>query len=578
MKLINTNRNKDIKWALQVKEAVKLAKGDYEQNIESEIERYANEKITIAVVGLMKCGKSTFCNAFLNQSDDDLAPIGKLPATGIISKFCSHATRRDADVRFLNGSVQTIAYTDIRQFVTEDFNPDNHKKVDFISIYGSFEFDEDVELMDMPGDGSIHACHTEIVYRYLPQADVIIFLSSAQDPVRYDELSLLKKVNQNLDNIFFVINKVDKCDEEELSDAEIQDVKVLSNANVKVRKIYKISAKEAMAGNPSDKFNDLMKDIQVFLSDNKINLLRGVFIKRILEQAAPALNMLEIGTELKKIELKDLNATVDDLNNATKTMREQADIVSASFEKQWKEMVDEFTAALPQAENNVQLRVKSVINNYPMVAINKKTIDKLPNIISSIIEDELAQPTQVFEDQVRREIIKVNTDFPSITKYLADESYRIKLQEQLGYGVRSSIFGGMLLTGNLFIGSSISSVMTGLAAITIGPVAVGGPIAGMLSIITFPLTALTVVGMVGGGLFIALPIFGWIRGKKQQKQEILNSAEISIENAFRSMRLSKLPDLKQKACELTSSLNIHFEEELKAIQHQLQEAINHKNF
>ena len=576
MELVSSARKSDLEWAARIKELVGFAHAGYEDAIENEMSRYAKEKITIAVIGLMKRGKSTFCNAFLNRDDDDLAPIGKFPATGIISKYCSHPARRDAEVRFADGETLTIEYSQIRHYVTEEYNPENKKKVDFVTIYGDFGFDDDVELMDMPGDGSIHAYHTEIVYRYLPQADVIIFLSDAQNPIQKDELSLLKKVNRDLNNIFFVINKVDKCDEDELVDAEDHDRKVLENAQIDVRKLYKISAREVLEGKPSPEYLSLLEDIRNFLKDNKIDLLRAVFIKRILDEAAPALNMLGSATELKKIELSDLTKALDELKGTSAAMKEQAAKVSSSFAAHWKRMVDEFAGALPAAEEKVQTRVAEQIKNYPALSINRKMLDKLPEMISSIIEDELSKPTQAFEKQVRDEIAAVNRDFPSISKYLSDDDYRIKLQNQLGFGAGTSILGGIFLSGSTVIGGSISTVLTGVSALTIGPWAVGESLAGILGILASPLTALAVIGMAGGALLMALPVFGWIRGKNQQKKQILDSARASIENAFRSMRLQKIPELSRKADELIKELNAQLEKELAAVETRLNEAVEKK--
>lgn len=566
-------RKSDLEWAARIKELVGFVHAGYEEAIASEMSRYESEKLTIAVVGLMKRGKSTFCNAFLKRKDDDLAPIGKLPATGVISKYYSHPTRRDADVRFTNGDVQTIDYAKIREFVTEECNPENRKNVQFLTIYGDFGLGDDVELMDMPGDNSIHAYHTEIVYRYLPQADVIVFLSSAQDPVQNDELALLKKVNLDLNNIFFVINKVDKCDEDELRDAEEQDRRVLENAGIKARNIYRISAKGALEGISSGDYDLLLQDICHFLKINKVDLLRGVFVKRVLENTAPAVSILESETELKKLELDELPKALEELDKTSASLKSQADRMSASFEERWKQMVLEFSNALPSVEEKVKANIAEAINNYPALSINGKTLVRIPELINSTIENELSKPTQFFEQQVREEVAKVNAEFPSVSKYLADANYRIKLQEQLGYGVKSSILGGLMLSGNLIVGGSISSLLTGLSGLTIGPLAVGKGIAGILGTLAFPLTALTVVGMVGGSLLMALPAFGWIRGKAKQKREILDSAMSSIENAFRGMRLQKIPELGRKADDLIKELNARLEKDLAAIKSKLDDAV-----
>lgn len=75
---------------------------------------------------------------------------------------------------------------------------------------------------------------------------------------------------------------------------------------------------------------------------------------------------------------------------------------------------------------------------------------------------------------------------------------------------------------------------------------------------------------------MALPVFSWIRGKRMQKLEILDSAKASIENAFRSMRLTKLPELARKADEFISMMNQHFETERTSLSKQLQDSISQK--
>ncbi len=296
----------------------------------------------------------------------------------------------------------------------------------------------------------------------------------------------------------------------------------------------------------------------------------------ILQAASPAVTMLEAGTELKKLELSDIVKALDELNKASKVMKEKAAMVTSSFEAHWKQMVEEFTNALPTAEEKVQIRVAEHIKSYPMLSINRKMLDQLPNMISSIIEDELSKPTQVFEEQVRSEIARVNCDFPSVSRYLSDADYRISLQKQLGYGVGTSIFGGLIFSGNFLLGGSISSLLTGMSGHTILGWAVGKTIAGGLATIAFPLTAMTVIGMVGGALFMALPVFSWIRGKNQQKKEILDSARAAIENAFRSMRLIKIPELTRKAGEFTKELNVQLDKELASVEEQLNGLIQKK--
>ena len=75
---------------------------------------------------------------------------------------------------------------------------------------------------------------------------------------------------------------------------------------------------------------------------------------------------------------------------------------------------------------------------------------------------------------------------------------------------------------------------------------------------------------------MAVPFLGWLRRKKQQKKEVLESAAASIENAFRSMRLYKIPELARRSDELIKELNSQLERDLATLNKQLHEAIQRK--
>ena len=107
------------------------------------------------------------------------------------------------------------------------------------------------------------------------------------------------------------------------------------------------------------------------------------------------------------------------------------------------------------------------------------------------------------------------------------------------------------------------------------PVA-GKALAVSAGVLALPLSALAAIGMFTGGVIMAVPFLGWLRKKKQQKLEVLESANASIENAFRSMRLYKIPELTQKSGELIKELNSQLERDLSTLNKQLHEAIQRK--
>jgi hypothetical protein len=56
---------------------------------------------------------------------------------------------------------------------------------------------------------------------------------------------------------------------------------------------------------------------------------------------------------------------------------------------------------------------------------------------------------------------KINTDFPSVSKYLADENYRLNVQKQLGYGICSSVLGGGIIGVTSVVIGAVGSTCRG---------------------------------------------------------------------------------------------------------------------
>ena len=389
-----------------------------------------------------------------------------------------------------------------------------------------------------------------------------------------DELSLLKKVDKKRNNVFFVINKIDKCDEDEIIDAEKQDQKVLDNAKISISRIYKISAKAALEGNKSGDFASLHNDIHDFLNANKVNLLCRVFVKRVLETATPLFQMLEARIAIKRQGFEDLEKMLEQWEKDSNAMKLKAEKITSSFDTHWTKMVDDFSSIIPEVEDKVQIRVKNTINNLPILSFTRKNLDTLPEIISTIIESELIEPIQIFEKQVNIELERVNTDFPSVSKYLSDANYRASIQKGMNSMRQSKASAGMALFSKEQL--PIHGTDHPIRSLSGVPIVGGwllGQAAGMLA---FPLTALSLIGMTGGILLMALPVYGWIRGRSQQKKQVLDSARASIENAFLSIQRRDIPELRRKSAVFIEELNIRFEKDSLEIKSNILDAIKRK--
>ncbi|MCG0278649.1 MAG: dynamin family protein [Thermanaeromonas sp.] len=74
-----------------------------------------------------------------------------------------------------------------------------------------------VVLIDTPGIGSTFQHNTETTLKFLPQCDAAVFLLSADPPLTQAELEFLQAVRSQIAHLFFILNKVDYLDTQEMS-------------------------------------------------------------------------------------------------------------------------------------------------------------------------------------------------------------------------------------------------------------------------------------------------------------------------------------------------------------------------
>lgn len=579
MKDLVISTRQDIEWAHSVANFAKKH-GDCiaATEIENAITEYSIRKITVAVIGLNKRGKSTFCNALLGKKDDILAPVDWLPATGVVSTFQNSDSQECAVVHFEDSRMQEIGYEQIRDFVLEQKNPGNEKKVDYVEIFGKFNLDNDILLLDLPGDDSIHAYHSQIVYNYLPNADVVLFLSSATDPIQKSELALLTKIAENdRKKLFFIINKADECDEDELGEAKSHNLSVLKNAGINYEKnLYCISALQMMKERKDlYEFDVLSKEIRLFLENNKLNLQRAGFKNIVCNAVSGLLEKMEVYADAKKLNTSELEKKIESLKQGYNHAKDMLDHDLNEFSINWENMICSLEQQLPGLEIETQNKVEEFIKNIPMMSLTKKVIQSLPSNITTIMETVLETPLASLKGQIDSNLERLDQHVKSIDAYLADSVVHVHASSAVNNHIGSLIAGGTFISVGAVL-LQIAAIPATWAGLTICGVNIGAGLAALGGVATLPLTVIASPILLGGSLFLALPFLGWVRGKKTQKNEILASARNSITSAFCVMRTSKIPMLRQQGDLLVMKLRDSLVKKMDETQKMLSQALQEK--
>lgn len=181
--------DKEIALASEITERYKLA--SLRLLIDSSQALREREELNVAVVGRFKAGKSSFLNHFLGR---DLLPVGVTPVTAVVTEIGYGATEK-AIVDFLDGSTSTVAFDEIRSFVSENENPGNKKQVSTLRIeLPTLIRSRALRFVDMPGLESALAHNTETALNWLPQVGLALVAVSVDPPLSQHGIALLKRV------------------------------------------------------------------------------------------------------------------------------------------------------------------------------------------------------------------------------------------------------------------------------------------------------------------------------------------------------------------------------------------------
>jgi tRNA U34 5-carboxymethylaminomethyl modifying GTPase MnmE/TrmE len=294
-------------------------------------EKIQNNVFNLVVLGQFKRGKTSLINALLGA---EILPTAVVPLTSIAT-ILKYGESMNIKVYFNDGSVIEIEPDGLLQYVTEKGNPKNEKNVqEVIVTYPSPYLRDGVRLIDTPGVGSIYQHNTDIAYQYLPKSDAALFLLSVDQPVSKAELDFLKDVREYSDKIFFLQNKADYVDSEDLKESISFSKKVIEECMDYEVKIFPLSAKLALDGKLNGKSELLGKSflpefeniLNTFLMEEKGKILLlsvSNSILRVLSQA-----LFELGLEMKSltIPVEELKVKIEMFEKKKKeVMREKQD-------------------------------------------------------------------------------------------------------------------------------------------------------------------------------------------------------------------------------------------------------------
>jgi len=195
-----------------------------------EARRQVETLFLLVVVGEFNSGKSAFINALIGEP---VMPEGVTPTTS---------------------RIHILTYG--------EEGPDETTPDGIIIRTHPAPFLREINIVDTPGTNAIIREHEALSQGFVPRADLVLFVTSADRPFSESERAFLEEIQRWGKKIVFVLNKIDLFERDE----ELDDVLRFIEENARKLLgidplIYPISARLAERGDPAGRFDALREYI-----------------------------------------------------------------------------------------------------------------------------------------------------------------------------------------------------------------------------------------------------------------------------------------------------------------------------
>lgn len=306
------------------------------------------EPYMFVIVGEVKAGKSSFINALLG--DPELCAVAPSPMTD---------------------TIQQIMYGD--QFKVEEISPYLKR------VFQPNEILRDIAIVDTPGTNTIIKHHQEITERFIPGADLIIFVFEAKNPYRQSAWDFFDFMHEEWHKkIVFILQQKDLMDIPDL-DINIKGIdEYARKKGIKDPIVFAVSAKDELQGRYEQSgFDQLKKFILDHVTGGKAQKNKLI---SLTDTTFNILNKLQSGLDVRKKQLEadvkfraDISWTLSDHGMRAK---HQADI-----------LIENLMNAYDRVANKYEDELSSGLSFFPVLKRSLGAIFSKSSSLKSWLED-----------------------------------------------------------------------------------------------------------------------------------------------------------------------------------------------
>ena len=230
-----------------------------------EIKDHINDPFLFVIVGEVKAGKSSFVNALLGTKEE-ICKVAASPMTDTIQQIVYGEKTEEIDI---NPYLKRISHP-----------------VDIL---------KEIAIVDTPGTNTIIDHHQEITERFIPHADLIVFVFEAKNPYRQSSWEFFNYINEAWrKKIIFVLQQKDLMEPDDLV-VNIEGVRSQAiQKGIPEPNVFDVSAKMELEDQAGSGFESLKDYIQKNITGGK-----APFLKLLNNSTTAQTINLKIGESLK---------------------------------------------------------------------------------------------------------------------------------------------------------------------------------------------------------------------------------------------------------------------------------------
>jgi len=276
-----------VKASKELSELASSGASNASRILETQCKELSQGLFQLIVLGEFKNGKSTLINSFLGAK---VLPAKQAPATAVITRIYRGDPNSNVTIHYTDGRTESLSIEKFR----EDFKleiqdhdseaSDRFKNIMYADVPSDLNLCRDgVILVDSPGLAE-NPARTRVTQGFFKQSTAAILVLDATQPISQEEERWAHDLISNfgVDGVFFVVNKINLVDEEEVSETKIyvqkriQNIRRLQQSDSLGSRIYFVDARLALrsrceqsdTGFSQSGVKDLLEELAIYLSSS----------------------------------------------------------------------------------------------------------------------------------------------------------------------------------------------------------------------------------------------------------------------------------------------------------------------